>query len=88
MIQSLTDNAREPAAEETPRLIARQEHRRAFGSQEIVPANSPDAESKTEHTLQSIAEALSRIGEEILTEPIPPRLLEAILKLSTPKIEI
>jgi hypothetical protein len=88
MIQRLTNSARQPAATETPELMAWQEHRQASGCQKIVPANSPDAKSDTEQEiLQSIDEALAALGEDILTKPIPHRLLAVLLKGSTPESE-
>jgi hypothetical protein len=88
MIQRLANNARQPAAKEAPELMAWREYRQTSGCQKVVPANSPGAKSDTEQKiLQSIDEALAALGEDILTEPIPHRLLAVLLKGSTPESE-
>ena len=89
MAQELVDNGPTTTAGEASELIAQflalQNREQTAGCQVFLTASSLDAKSDVEDDiLRPIAEALAALGEDILTEPIPRRLLEAILKPATP----
>jgi hypothetical protein len=84
MIQKLDNSGHEPAAEETPELIAQflasMENGQTSDFHD-VPAHGRGAKmGADEEALLSIDQALARLGEDVLIEPIPHRLLEVVLK--------
>jgi hypothetical protein len=91
MAQNLADAAYETAAEETPEPLAEflAWQQNAQNRQNAVSATRLDGNNETEQDIRlSIDQALERLGRDNLTEPIPPRLLELILKGSLPESEM
>jgi hypothetical protein len=92
MAQELIDNGHMITAGEASELIAEflaLQKREPSSFQVLLTAASLDPKSDMEEDIfRPIAEALAALGEDILSEPIPHRLLEAVLKPVIPDAAI